>query len=189
MTRKLTLLLGGALLLAGCREATTMPTRKDTLAELNVDQVLYGTLHVITRKGVRKANLHADTAYFKDVDSRVDLRGMRLEFFNEQTGAVSGTLSSRTGEYDMRTGAMIARGKAVLKVQGPEGERSVESEELHYDVQADRIWSGKPTVMREGGRTVHGASFESDTRFQNLTVQRAKVSGPAPSGGDGKVRF
>lgn len=176
-TGKLTLLLLCTLLLAGCREEATMPTRKDTLAELNVDQVLYGTLHVITRKGVRKANLHADTAYFKDVDSRVDLRGMRLEFFNEQTGAVSGTLSSRTGEYDMRTGAMTARGKAVLKLEGAEGERTIESDELHYNVQDDRIWSSKPTVMREGGRTVRGTSFESDTKFQNVTVQNPRSSG------------
>lgn len=190
MTRKRALhFLIAASLLAACGQEATVPTRKDTLAELRVDQVLYGTVHVMTNKGVRKANLHADTAYFRDTDSKVDLRGVRLEFFNEQTGAVSGTLTSKTGEYDMRTGSMLAKGSAVLRVQGSEGERAIESEELNYEVQSDRVWSTKPTVMREGGRTVRGTSFESDTRFRNVTVQSAKAAGPAPGGGDGKIRF
>jgi LPS export ABC transporter protein LptC len=189
MNRKLALLLLTLPLLPACKEETTVPTRKDTLVELNVDQVLYNTLHVVTSKGIRKANLHADTAYVRDADSRVDLRGVRLEFFNEQTGAVSGTLTSRTANYDMRTGAMLARGNAVLTLQGPEGERKIESEELNYDVQSDRVWSEKPTVMREGGREMRGDSFESDTQFKNLTVQRAKVSGIKPSDEGGQIRF
>lgn len=185
------LLLPVVALAAACAEETTVPTQKDTLADLHVDQVIYGLEHVMTNNGVRKANLHGDTAYFRDSDSRVDLKGVKLDFFNETTGAVSGTLTSRTGDYDMQSGAMTARGNAVLRVQGPSGERVIESEELHYDTQANRMWSDKPTVMRENGRTVRGNSFQSDTKFQNVTVQSAKVSGikPAQSGPGGAIKF
>ena len=185
--RNLVLALGLALL-AACAEESTVPTQQDVLAEKNVDQVLYGLEHVVTTKGVRKAVLRGDSAYFRDTDSRVDLRGVKLEFFNETTGAVSGSLASRTGEYDMRTGSMIARGSAVLTLQGPPS-RTIVSEELHYDVQGDRVWSDKPTVMKEAGREVRGNSFTSDTKFQNVTVQSAKVSGPNPAGSGGQVRF
>lgn len=191
MNRKRAVLLGAALaVLAGCGRETTVPTGKDPLAGRQVDQVLFDLKHVMTNKGVRRADLHADTAYFRDSDTRVDLSGVRLEFFNETTGAVSGTLTSRTGEYDTRTGAMMARGDAVLKLQGPEGERIIESEELNYDVEADRVWSSLATVMREGGRTVRGTSFESNTSFTNVTVQSARASGvEAQDAVEGKIRF
>ncbi|HEX2093873.1 MAG TPA: LPS export ABC transporter periplasmic protein LptC [Longimicrobiaceae bacterium] len=185
----LRLLAAGFLLLAACAEETSVPTQQDPLAQLNVDQVIYGLEHVMTTRGVRKAILHGDTAYFRDADSRVDLKGVKLDFFNETTGATTGTLTSRTGEYDMRTGAMTARGNAVLTLQGPSGTRTISSEELNYDVQGDRIWSDKPTVMREGGREVRGTSFQSDTKFQNVTVQTPRATGPGPGGSGGGIRF
>lgn len=187
MRGKTIALLGALAALTACSEEPTVQTRKDPLAALHVDQVLYGLEHVMTTKGVRKAVLHADTALFRDADTQVDIRGVRLEFFNETTGAGSGTLTSKTGEYDMKTGAMISRGNAVLKIQGPQGQRTIESQELNYDLQADRIWSEKPTVMREGTRVVRGSRFESDTKFQNVTVHSAKVSDK--SGGGGAIRF
>ncbi|HEV2150670.1 MAG TPA: LPS export ABC transporter periplasmic protein LptC [Longimicrobiaceae bacterium] len=182
-----TVVLAGLVLAAACRQETTVPTQQDRLAELNVDQVIYGLQHVVTNQGVRKAVMSGDTAYFRDADSSVDLKGVKLDFFNETTGATAGTLTSRTGKYDMRTGAMTATGNAVLTLQGPEGTRTISSEELHYDVQGNRIWSDKPTVMREGAREVRGTSFESDAKFQSVRVHRAEVSGPAPGGGE--VRF
>lgn len=184
----LLLLVPGLLLLAGCRRETVVPTGQDRLAEMSVDGVMYDLTHVMTHEGVRRAHLQGDTAYFRDSDSRVDLKGVKLDFFNETTGATAGTLTSKTGRYDMRTGAMTATGSAVLTLQGPEGTRVVSSEELNYDVQADRVWSDRPTTMKEDGREVRGASFESDTRFRNLTVRSAQASGPAPGPG-GEVRF
>ncbi|HEV2734596.1 MAG TPA: hypothetical protein VGV85_07145, partial [Longimicrobiaceae bacterium] len=62
------------------------------------------------------------------------------------------------------------------------------SEELNYDVAGNRIWSPRPTVMKENGREVgRGTSFESDAKFQNLTVRNAQ--GSAPTGAGGPVRF
>jgi len=180
---------GLLLALAACEKETVVPTQRDSLAKMNVDQVIYGLEHIMTTGGVRKANLHGDTAYFRDSDSRVDLKGVKLDFFNETTGATSGSLTSKTGKYDMRTGAMTATGNAVLTVQGPSGTRTVTSEELNYDVAGNRIWSDKPTVMKENGREVRGASFESDAKFQNLTVRNAQGTGPGPSQSGGQVRF
>ena len=115
-------------LLAACGPETVVPTQQDRLAKLNVDQVIYGLEHVMTTGGVRKANLHGDTAYFKDADSRVDLKGVKLDFFNETTGATSGSLTSRTGKYDMRTGAMTAtvNGRPFV-TRPPVGRRSLDN--------------------------------------------------------------
>jgi LPS export ABC transporter protein LptC len=185
------LLVPGLALLAACGQEAPVPTQQDRLAQMNVDMVIYGLEQVVTTGGVRKANLHGDTAYFDDADSRVDLKGVKLDFFDETTGAPSGSLTSKTGKYDMRTGAMTATGDAVLTLQGDKGPRVITSEELNYDVQGNRIWSDKPTVMRENGKEVgRGTSFESDAKFQNLTVRNARGSGPAPTGDDGgAVRF
>lgn len=189
MPRLLRVLVPGLALLAACERETVVATQQDRLAQMNVDQVIYGLEHVVTVSGVRKANLHGDTAYFRDADSRVDLKGVKLDFFDETTGATSGTLTSKTGKYDVRTGAMTATGGAVLTLQGEKGPRVITSEELNYDVQGNRIWSDKPTVMRENGREVgRGTSFESDAKFQNLTVRNAQGSGPPQKGG-GEVRF
>lgn len=178
----------GLVLLAACGQETVVPTQQDRLARMNVDQVIYGLEHVMTTGGVRKANLHGDTAYFKDADSRVDLKGVKLDFFNETTGATSGSLTSRSGKYDMRTGAMTATGNAVLTIQGDKGPRTITSEELNYDVQGNRVWTDKAFVSKEAGREVQGTGFESDTKFQNVTVRNPRGSGPAPGGGEG-IRF
>lgn len=178
----------GLVLLAACGQETVVPTQQDRLARMNVDQVIYGLEHVMTTGGVRKANLHGDTAYFKDADSRVDLKGVKLDFFNETTGATSGSLTSRSGKYDMRTGAMTATGNALLTIQGEKGPRTITSEELNYDVQGNRVWTDKAFVSKEAGREVQGTGFESDTKFQNVTVRNPRGSGPAPGGGEG-IRF
>jgi len=182
------LFVPGLLVLAACSRESSVPTQQDQLAELNVDMVIYDLQHVITTGGVRKANVQGDTAYLRDAVSEMDLRGVRLEFFNEATGTSSGTLTSKTGKYDMRTGAMTATGDAVLTLQGAEGTRVITSEELNFDAQGNRVWSDKPTVMKEGGREVRGTSFESDAKFQNVTVRNPRGSGPAPGGGEG-IRF
>jgi hypothetical protein len=51
-----------------------------------------------------------------------------------------------------------------------EGNRRVESSELNYSPNGDRIWSDSFTVMHEPGRILEGMGFDSDLSFDNATV-------------------
>lgn len=175
----------GATLLAGCREQETTPTATDADLSLPADQVIYGLEHAMTANGIRKAVVHGDTAYVNGQGSQLDVMGVKIDFFDE-TGRPSGNLTSNTGAYDTQGGTMVARGNVVLITSGPTGKRRLESEELHFDVNGDRIWSTKPFVLRDGGRITRGASFRSDTRFENLSIDQARTEGGLPAGG---IRF
>ncbi|MDQ3555808.1 MAG: LPS export ABC transporter periplasmic protein LptC, partial [Gemmatimonadota bacterium] len=138
----------------------------------------------MTRGGVREAVLRSDTAYFRESANEADLVGVKLDFFDEN-GAPSGQLTSRTGHYDLRTGAMTATGSVVLDIDMEGRQRRIETEELHYDLKGDRIWSDKATTSREGATVYRGSSFTSDARFRNVQVQGASTTGGVETGGTG----
>lgn len=173
--------LGAAL--AACTESGAAPKRVATEPEMTADQVMYGVNHVMTQNGVRTAVLVSDSAYVQMDSGLLDLLGVSLTFFNEQ-GQERGKLTSRTGEYDRRTGAMTSRGDVVLVLTGPKP-RTIRGEELHFDLQADRIWSEKPVVMTEGEVTVQGSTLESDLQFRNVKLGQGSTSGVPLKGSEG----
>jgi LPS export ABC transporter protein LptC len=174
--------LAAAALLGACKQKPTPPTAVAG-AEVGADMIIYGLRHKVTTDGVRKADLYGDTAVTKPNSTTWDLKGVRLSFFDEN-GKQTGALTSRTGQYDVQTGMMIARGNAVLVLQnGPKGPRTIRTDELHYEQKADRIWSEKATSMEEAGQTYRGTSFTSDTHFQNVTVKQLSTSNIQTKGG------
>jgi LPS export ABC transporter protein LptC len=173
--------------LAGCQKEATTPSATADAAQLPADQVIYGLQHVMTDAGVRTAVLNSDTAYLQEEGERFDLVGVRLRFYDEN-GRESGHLTSKTGEYNVRGGAFVARGNAVLITQGENGPRELETEELHYDVESGELWSDVPFVLRESGRTTRGSSFRSDARFRTWTVSGATTEGGLQSG-DSELSF
>lgn len=175
-------------LLAACKGEATPPPAAGSQAQIeaSADQIIYGMRHKVTTEGVRKADLRSDTAYTRPGDPVVRLRGVRLVFFDEN-GRQTGELTSKTGEYNLGAGTMIARGNAVLTLSGPKGPRVIETEELHYEQRADKVWSDVATTMKEAGNTYRGNSFTSDTKFQNVNVQQLTTSGIPTQGGG--IRF
>lgn len=177
-------LLALAIGLGGCRSESTTPSAIADPGELPADNVIYGLRHVMTKDGVRTGNLHGDTAYVFERDRRLDIVGVRLVFFGE-SGEQTGTLTSATGEYQIATGSFVARGNVVLITQEEGGTRRLETEELHYDVREDQLWSDVPFVMIHAGRTTRGTSFRSDSGFDNWSVTEARTAGGAADGGRG----
>lgn len=177
-----TLLLCAALA-AGCDSGATTPGSAE-ITEMPADNVVEGVSHTLTKDGVRSGALRADSAYMYEQDRKMDLRGVHLTFFGEN-GQQTGTLTSSAGEYHLGTRSFVARGNVVLVTEGPNGTRRLETEELHYDVAGDQLWSDVDFAMTEGGRTTRGSSFRSDSKFENWTVANARTQGGMQQPGGG----
>lgn len=153
--------------------------------DADASQVTYDMNMRVTENGILKADLFADTAITPVGDTRTQLKKVRLTFFNP--GEPPSKLTSKTGEYDQTTGAMIARGDVVLIVPGDKGSRTIKSEELHWDQRSDRVWSEKVTSITEAGQTLVTQGFTSNAKFTNVQGTNARVTGVQV--GEGGIRF
>lgn len=163
-------------LLAAC---DPVPPSGPVAADADSSQRTYGMNLKLSEAGVLKADLYGDTAFQRPGNADVtELRNVRLTFFDQQ-GKKPGTLTSKTGEYDVRTGIMVARGNVVLITHNEKGEkRTIRSEELSYDQRGDRVWSERETLVQQAdGQTLVSQGFTSDTRFINIQGTNAKTTG------------
>lgn len=163
-------------LLAACEP---VPPSVPVAANADASQRTYGMNLKLSEGGVLKADLYGDTAFQRPGNPDVtELRNVRLTFYDAQ-GKKPGTLTSKTGEYDVRTGIMIARGSVVLITHNEKGEkRTIRGEELSYDQRGDRVWSDRETLVQEqSGQTLVTQGFTSDTRFTNIQGKNAKTTG------------
>lgn len=162
--------------LAGCNQQSTTPAAEQAAFDLPADQVAYAVRHNLTQDGIRRAVLNSDTAYAFEDTREFDLIGVAVTFYDE-AGRVAGTLTSRTGEYNLAEGLFVARDSVVLVSQGPQGERVLASPELFFDVRSDRLWSDLPFTLEENGRTSRGQTFRSDSRFETWEVTGIQTTG------------
>ena len=170
---------------SGCGSQSTTPAVITDESGVPADNVILGVEHNMSKDGIRTGVLNSDTAYLFESTRKMDLRGVTLQFYADN-GASSGNLTSLTGEYDIANGSFVARGDVLLVIGGPNGDRRVETEELHYDVSADRLWSEVPFVMRDASGTTRGSSFRSDAEFRNWSVTDASTEGGLPQTGESR---
>lgn len=150
----------------------------------SADQVMYGARFNLTSDGLQRAHLDADTAYFFDDNTRIELEKVHTTFFTA-TGAKDAVLTSQRGTFNNRTNNMIAR-KNVVVVS--EDGRRLTTPELIYNQQRNEISSDSSFVMTEPNRTLSGVGFRSDPNMQNIKilkgatgVVRAISTEPAPA--------
>ena len=155
--------------LAGCGGDSGDPSEVLSPGDLPEGNLMFGIDHVMTTQGVRSVLLAADTAFEQLSGKRLDMRGVHLTFFDE-TGAESGTLTSRAALYTPDTGSFIARDSVVLITQSPKGTRVLETEELYYDVNSEEMWSDSTWVMDDAGSISRGRSFRSDVKGESWTA-------------------
>ena len=166
--------------LSACNAESTSPAAVGETPELPADIVIYNVHHVMTRNGVRSSVLDADSAYQREESQALDLMGVRLSFFAE-SGAETGTLTSKTGTYSLGAGEFAARDSVVLVTRTADGgTRRIESESLNYNLKNDLLWSDARFVMRENGRTTRGTSFRSEGRTGAVVVTNAETEGGIP---------
>lgn len=169
--------------LAACQEPAGTVLADESLRELEADQVLYEMSTYVTARGIRQAEIEADTAYMFRDSSVVHLLGVDMTIFGE-TGTERASVVAERGRMDRRTEMLNAQGSVVLRI--PEQNRVIESSELNYDPSGDRIWSDSLTTMREGNRVTRGTCFNSDLQFRNYSVCNVRGSaGPVGAPGSG----
>lgn len=172
------ILSAAATISVGCRGEENIPVAPEALLNMEADQMVIGVETHLRQEGIRRALLSADTSFFwEDADS-VALRNLSLQSYDE-TGEIRARVTAREGTL-YEGDRMIARRDVVLVI--PEEDRRIESEELNYDPEGDRISSDSATVMYTGDQVITGSSFESDLYFRNVTVHDARTRGGEEGG-------
>lgn len=167
----------GALGLVACQDETSLPVVSEMPDFLGADMVTMGGSHTITNaEGIRTVILDFDTMFQWNDSVNQALRGVDLTVFYED-GSERASVTSLRGVFNPELEELTAQGNVVLTL--PDQDRSLETQELHYDPNADQLWSDSSFVMYEGTRTIPGRSFRSDLDFRNF-----RICGPRAASGD-----
>ena len=159
----------GAMVLAGCTSKKQPPVATHSPLADSADQVMYNARFNLTDQGIARAHMIADTAYFFDDNTRIELDKVNTTFFTT-SGAKDAVLNARHGTYNSRTSSMVAR-KNVVVVS--EDGRRLTTQELLYSQQRNEISSDSAFVLTEPGRELRGIGFRSDPNMNNIRVLKA----------------
>ena len=152
------------LLFAACSDAKApVVVPRNALAD-SAEQTMFNARSILTNAGVQRAELCADTAYFFDESTRIEMREVRTLFF-QSTGAKNATLTSREGTYNTRLGTMEARGSVVVV---SEDGRRLTTPQLRFDQNKNEISSDSSFVLTEPGRRLEGVGFTSDPDMNRM---------------------
>ena len=157
-----------ALLLASvaCDDKREPPVLSRSAMADSADQVMFGASFNMTEGGVIRAELQADTAYFFDDNTRIELDDVQTTFYTV-SGMKDAVLTSNHGRYSTRLGNMTAYGNVVVNTE--DGRRIV-TPELHYNQGTNQFSSDSQFVMTEPGRRIAGVGFRSDPGLNNVQV-------------------
>ena len=159
-------LLTAAVLLCACADVKGPPVaaHTKTLAD-SADQVLFGQRMLITDRGLNRAEIHSDTAYFFDENTRTEMRIVNGIFYDSQ-GLRDAVLTSRTGLYNQRLNSLEARGDVVITtIDG----RRLETPFVRYDQRLNLISSDTVfTMTTPDGKLLHGIGFSTDPDLNNF---------------------
>ncbi len=151
---------------AACSSKKQPPVAAHSPLADSADQVMYGARFNLTDKGLERAQLEADTAYFFEDNTRIELEPVHTTFYTA-TGAKDAVLTSQRGTYNSRTSNMIARRNVVVV---SEDGRRLTTQELLYNQQRNEISSDSAFVMTEPNRRLEGIGFRSDPNMKNIRI-------------------
>lgn len=154
------------LVASACDDKREPPVLPHSAMADSADQVMYGASFNLTDRGVIRAELQADTAYFFDDNTRIELDDVNTTFYTV-SGMKDAVLTSDRGRYSTRLGNMTAYGNVIVNT---EDGRRIETPELHYNEGANQFTSDSQFVMTEPGRRIAGVGFRSDPGLKNVQV-------------------
>lgn len=161
------LLLTMGATLTGCRPEDVPPVASEVLRE-GVDLAIEDMRTFVTREGLRRALVEADTAEFVG-ETEVHMRPLRITFFDTDGSELS-VITANSGIYYELTEDMNAEGSII--VLDRQDDQRLETERLRYSNAEDRLYGDVPfTLWSDGDRTmIQGSSFESDPGLDSVTV-------------------
>jgi LPS export ABC transporter protein LptC len=154
---------------AGCEDPGARPTTTVQATD-SADQVLEGFSHFVTKDGVRRSTVQADTAFFYENTQVTQLRKIKVIFYDID-GKESSTLTAKTGTYRWQDGSMEANGTVV--VVSPDGRR-LATESLKYDNGTNTISTNVHFTFDRGTEHLEGNSFKSDPDFKNVVTDKPR---------------
>ena len=153
--------------LVACGSGDAPPTASEPLPE-GVDTAVRGMRTFVTRDGVRRAVVEADTAEWRE-DNVIHLRRMTLTFF-DPGGLESTEVTAEFGIFHQLTGDLEAERQVV--VEDRVDDQRLETERLRYRNADGRLLGD--TVFRfvnpVEGLTLDGTGFESDPALDSVVV-------------------
>src|SRR5687767_8639827 len=158
-----------ALSLTACQDPGATPPLSQNAASDTADQTMFGVRLMLADRGIQRAQMEADTAFTYEDNTRFELRTVKTLFFTE-TGLKNGTLTSRQGTHNVRTGNMEARGNVV--VVSEDGRRLV-TEHLRYDPGKNEISSDSAFVLTEPAQRISGIGLTADPNLNNVNIHKA----------------
>jgi len=172
-------LLSGALAVSGCSDEPAGTTSQPSMFDDGADQVMMGVEHYLTRDGIRRGVLHADTALTFEDASEVQLRHLEIEFFDE-AGEDRGVLTAESGVYDLATGDMTVRGNVDLQGSLEPGPPSrLETDSLTYAAASDELRTGaRWTLTHPDGTVERGNGLVTDPALRQIQSRDYQVTAP-----------
>ena len=160
-----------------CEDPGAKPTTTVAATD-SADQILEGFSHYVTKDGIRRSRVEADTAFFYEPTQITKLKKIRVVFFDVK-GDEGSTLTAKAGTYRWQDGSMDATGSVV--VVSPDGRR-LSTEALKYDNATNTISTNVHFSFDRGTEHLEGNSFRSDPDFKNVVTDK-----PRGVAGDGML--
>jgi LPS export ABC transporter protein LptC len=162
-----------------CSDTSPPPVSAVATAADTASQFMLGVSLRIHDGGLLRADVVADTAYFFDSNTRLDLRGVQAVFYTS-TGARDGVMTSKTAKYDVNSQSMEAWGNVVIvSLDG----RRLTTPQVRFDRTINQISSDSAFTATGPDRNMSGVGFTSDPGMNNLRVKAS------PSGSMGTVNM
>jgi len=160
---------------AACNKPVDTPVAAEALQDIKATDVMYGMTSYVMTAGVRQGRVDADTAYVYNDSSKIAIIGMHVIFYDDN-GRERAAVTADSGHMSQRTQSMVAKGNVVLVVAA-DG-RKIQSAELNYDPNRDRLWSDSATVQTTAdGVVTKGSSFTSDLEFKHVSIRNIRGGG------------
>jgi LPS export ABC transporter protein LptC len=150
--------------LSACRKSTNPPVVAEVTLADSADQVIFDGRFFVTKSGVSRGELRADTIFVFNDNAKFAMRRVRGAF-NTETGAPNGTLTGDHGLYDRRTRILDGFGNVI--VTSTQGER-LTSNHLRYTEMRDEISSDSAFTIVRGQDVQRGVGFRSDPNLKDF---------------------
>lgn len=153
--------------LVACGSGDAPPTASEPLPE-GVDTAVRGMRTYVTRDGIRRAVVEADTAEWRE-DNEIHLRRMTLTFF-DPGGVESTEVTAEFGIFHQLTGDLEAERQVV--VEDRVDDQRLETERLRYRNADGRLLGDTVFQFVDPGEglTLDGTGFESDPALDSVVV-------------------